>query len=333
MTRLWTENPQFYLTAPAPCPYLSDRLERKVFTHLVGERATALNDVLTQGGFRRSQNIAYRPACEGCRACISVRVAVDDFIWSKAFRRILKANADVDSIEGDTSPSSEQYALFRAYLDARHHDGGMADMSVLDYAMMVEDTHVDTVLIEYRAPDGDAPRSAGAPSLAAADRGDGEGGGTGTGTGTGFREGASPPARPRERRHGPRPAAVRRQAMRRGRRDLQSWLDELAEGGGATAAGGPVRATDGSAREGKLVACALTDVLGDGLSMVYSFFDPDESARSLGTFMILDHVMRAQRLGLPYVYLGYWVEGSPKMDYKRRFQPQEHLGPHGWRRV
>ena len=73
MTQHTTETPQFYLTAPAPCPYLPGRAERKVFTHLVGDRAAALNDILTQGGFRRSQNIAYRPACEGCRACISVR--------------------------------------------------------------------------------------------------------------------------------------------------------------------------------------------------------------------------------------------------------------------
>jgi leucyl-tRNA---protein transferase len=78
---------------------------------------------------------------------------------------------------------------------------------------------------------------------------------------------------------------------------------------------------------------ALTDVLGDGLSMVYSFFDADASARSLGTFMILDHIARARRLGLSYVYLGYWVKGSKKMDYKGRFLPQERLMPEGWLRV
>ena len=78
---------------------------------------------------------------------------------------------------------------------------------------------------------------------------------------------------------------------------------------------------------------ALTDVLGDGLSMVYSFFDPEEESRSLGTFMILDHIDRAKRMGLPYVYLGYWVSGSRKMDYKARFLPQERLMPDGWTRV
>jgi leucyl-tRNA---protein transferase len=74
----------------------------------------------------------------------------------------------------------------------------------------------------------------------------------------------------------------------------------------------------------------LTDILGDGLSLVYSFFEPDQAARSLGTLVILDHIARAKTMGLPYVYLGYWVEGSPKMDYKARFLPQERLMPEGW---
>jgi arginine-tRNA-protein transferase len=247
MTQHTTETPQFYLTAPAPCPYLHGRSERKVFTHLVGDRAAALNDILTQGGFRRSQNIAYRPACEGCRACISVRTRVDDFEMTPSFRRIAKKNRDIIGTETAASPSSDQYSLFRAYLDARHAEGGMADMTVLDYAMMVGDSHVDTQVIEYRFRGVDS---------------------------------------------------------------------------GITGRG-----------EGPLIATALTDVLADGLSMVYSFFDPDLSHRSLGTFMILDHVQRARRMGLPYVYLGYWVEGSRKMGYKRRFKPQEHLMARGWMRV
>jgi arginine-tRNA-protein transferase len=84
---------------------------------------------------------------------------------------------------------------------------------------------------------------------------------------------------------------------------------------------------------GQLLAVALTDVLSDGLSMVYSFFEPDQGDRSLGTFMILDHIARAKRMGLQYVYLGYWVEGSRKMDYKGRFLPQERLMSTGWTRV
>jgi len=241
------DTPQFYLTAPSPCPYLAGNEERKVFTHLVGERAAELNNILTQGGFRRSQSIAYRPACEGCRACISVRVVAKDFRPTPSMRRIMRRNGDITGAMRVAVPTSEQYAIFRAYLDSRHRDGGMADMTVLDYAMMVEDSHIETRIIEYRRTD-------------------------------------------------PSAAPGRRAARER-------------------------------------VAIALTDVLGDGLSMVYSFFDPDEATRSLGTYMVLDHIARARNMGLAYVYLGYWVRGSRKMDYKSRFLPQERLMPEGWTRV
>jgi arginine-tRNA-protein transferase len=239
--------PQFYLTAPSVCPYLPGREERKVFTHLIGRRAPGLNDALTQSGFRRSQTIAYRPACESCRACVSVRVLVNEFVETRSLRRIREINADLVGRAVPNQASSDQYSLFRSYVDARHGDGGMADMSVLDYSMMVEDSHVNTRLVEYR-------------------------------------------------RRGPNTAINGR-------------------GSGA------------------LIAACLTDVLADGLSMVYSFYDPDEAERSLGTFMILDHLDRAQRLSLPHVYLGYWVEGSKKMAYKARFRPQERLGMSGWDRI
>src|SRR3984957_11070508 len=230
------DTPQFYLTAPSPCPYLAGREERKVFTHLVGERAPELNDLLTHGGFRRSQSIAYRPACESCRACVSVRVVAGDFRPTRSMRRVLDRNCDMIGEMRAAVPTSEQYSVFRAYLDSRHHDGGMADMTVLDYAMMVEDSHVTTKMIEYRR-----------------------------------------------------------------------------------------RGADGN----DLLAAAFTDVLGDGLSMVYSFYEPDAGDRSLGTLMILDHIARARRMGLAYVYLGYWVRGSRKMDYKGRFLPQERLMAEG----
>jgi len=236
LTRELREAPQFYLTAPSPCPYLPSREERKVFTHLIGRRAATLNDTLTQSGFRRSQTIAYRPACENCRACVSVRVKVDEFRLSKNLRRTLSRNRDIAASVVRVEPTSEQYSLFRAYLDARHSDGGMADMTVLDYSMMIEDSHVDTRLIEYRS--------------------------------------------------------------------------------GAY-----------------LLGVCLTDILADGLSMVYSFYEPEEERRSLGTYMILDHIDRARRFGLPHLYLGYWVKGSRKMAYKARFLPQERLGMNGWERV
>src|SRR5581483_6898010 len=147
------------LTAPSPCPYLAGREERKVFTHLVGERAAELNDVLTHGGFRRSQSIAYRPACETCRACVSVRVIVDEFQPNRSMRRARDRNADIVAEMRVPVPTSEQYSVFRGYLDSRHRDGGMADMTVLDYAMMVEDSHVDTRIIEYRSQDAAARAS------------------------------------------------------------------------------------------------------------------------------------------------------------------------------
>ena len=247
MTQHSRDTPQFYLTAPSPCPYLPGREERKVFTHLVGERAPELNDLLTHGGFRRSQSIAYRPACETCRACVSVRVVVEDFRPTRSMRRVMDRNSDLVAEMRVPVPTSEQYSVFRSYLDSRHRDGGMADMTVLDYAMMVEDSHVETRIVEFR-------------------------------------------------RRGP---------------------DSRISGRG----------------NGPLLGVALTDVLSDGLSMVYSFFDPDAGARSLGTFIILDHISRARRLGLPYVYLGYWVKGSKKMDYKGRFLPQERLTGDGWTRV
>ena len=151
MTQHSRDTPQFYLTAPSPCPYLPGKEERKVFTHLVGERAGDLNDLLTHGGFRRSQSIAYRPACEACRACVSVRVMVDDSAPRAACGASATHNADLVGEMRVPVPTSEQYSVFRAYLDARHFDGGMADMTVLDYAMMVEDSHVETKLVEYRA--------------------------------------------------------------------------------------------------------------------------------------------------------------------------------------
>jgi arginine-tRNA-protein transferase len=247
LTKEPRDAPQFYLTAPSVCPYLPGREERKVFTHLIGRRAPGLNDALTQSGFRRSQTIAYRPACESCRACVSVRVIVDEFVETRSLRRIRELNSDLVGRAVPNHASSDQYSLFRSYVDARHGDGGMADMSVLDYSMMVEDSHVNTRIVEYR-------------------------------------------------RRGP---------------------DTAVNGRGS----GPV------------IAACLTDILADGLSMVYSFYNPEEAERSLGTFMILDHLDRARRLGLRRLYLGYWVEGSKKMAYKARFRPQERLGMNGWERV
>ncbi|MEM6415548.1 MAG: arginyltransferase [Pseudomonadota bacterium] len=230
---------EFYITAPAPCPYLKGQMERKVFSYLSGPAAPVTNSILSQRGFRRSQNIIYLPACESCSACSPVRIVTSDFKMTKSRRRLARKNSAIIRRIRPPKATTSQYSVLRSYLDSRHADGGMADMTVLDYASMVEETAVDTTIIEY------------------------------------------------------------------------SVVDE--------------------AGEEQLVACALTDRLSDGLSMVYSFFDPDYADQSLGAFMILDHVDLAKEWSLPYIYLGYWVSGSPKMDYKKKFGPLERLTSAGWR--
>ncbi|MDR5651802.1 arginyltransferase [Ruixingdingia sedimenti] len=225
--------PQFYVTAPQPCPYLDGRMERKLFTALQGDQAERLNDALSKQGFRRSQNVLYRPSCAECSACLSARIRVADFTPSRTQRRTLRRNAALR--RNATSPwaTEEQFALFRRYLDSRHSDGGMADMDVFEFSAMIEETPIRSRVVEYTRP-----------------------------------------AEPGE--HG-RP----------------------------------------------LIAVCLTDILDDGLSMVYSFYDPDRTHLSLGTWIILDHIAIAREAGLPYVYLGYWVPGSRKMGYKAQFDALE----------
>src|SRR5918999_2922894 len=170
MTEQRKNFPEFYVTAPQPCPYLPGRLERKLFTHLTHDKPPTLIDNLLKGGFRRSQNIAYMPYCEGCQACVSVRVVVGEFHPARTFRRVVEANRDLDARRIAARPTTEQYALFRGYINERHAGGGMSDMTVLDYAMMVEDSTVDTFLTEYRLkPPAPLDRRAdGGPLLAVA---------------------------------------------------------------------------------------------------------------------------------------------------------------------
>jgi arginine-tRNA-protein transferase len=234
-----TKDLRFFLTAPSPCPYLPGRLERKVFTALDGAEAGMLHDMLTQEGFRRSQNIAYRPSCSGCESCVSARVPVERFSFSRRWRKIMARNADLARALRPAEATEEQFALLRRYLESRHAEGGMADMTMADYAAMVEETAVRTHIVEYRYTDPD--------------------------------------------------------------------------------------------RRGALAGAALVDVLSDGLSLVYSFFDPVPSKRSLGACTVLDHIQQARAAGFPYLYLGYWIPGAEKMDYKADFRPLELLLAGRWR--
>jgi arginine-tRNA-protein transferase len=144
----------FYLTASGPCPYLPGRLERKLFTRLEPGDGPALNDALTHAGFRRSQAVLYRPACEGCDACRSARIPVSAYRFTRSNRKVLNANADLWREDQPAHATMEQYQLLTRYLDARHGDGDMAGMTFADYAMMVEDGAQRTDIVEYRDADG-----------------------------------------------------------------------------------------------------------------------------------------------------------------------------------
>ena len=230
----------YYVLAEGPCPYLPGRRERKLITEMPAStdgEATARYTLLSRAGFRRSHQYAYRPACPGCAACVPVRVRAADFEASASLKRVARANRNLVAAERPAEPTDEQYDLFSRYIQARHGDGEMADMTALDYHGMVRHTRVETRITEYR------------------DAG------------------------------------------------------------------------------GKLVAACLFDRLEDGLSAVYSFFEPELEGRSLGNHMVLWLIETARAEALPYVYLGYWIAQAPKMSYKARFRPLEALGKNGWQTV
>ncbi|AHJ66607.1 Arginine-tRNA-protein transferase [Granulibacter bethesdensis CGDNIH4] len=225
----------FYTTGASPCPYLDGRMERKVVTEITGPDAETLHNRLSRAGFRRSHNIAYAPVCQGCNACVPIRIAVNDFRLTRTRRRINRANAGVEMFDVPAQATHEQFMLFQRYQKSRHGDGDMAAMGFTDYRAMVEDTPIQTSILEFRDQD-----------------------------------------------------------------------DVL------------------------LCAC-LTDRLNDGLSAVYSFYDPDLPQRSLGSYAILSMVAQTKAEGLPYLYLGYWVANSRKMAYKSAYQPAEILSRGAWR--
>ncbi|MCR9254879.1 MAG: arginyltransferase [Alphaproteobacteria bacterium] len=227
----------FYRTAPMPCPYLGDKIERRLIADLGKPATKQAYSTLAVAGFRRSQNMIYRPACPNCNACQPVRIVVDGFKPSKSQRRILNRNAHLSAREVENNATWEQYRLFSAYQSRRHSGGEMSFMTFDDYRDMIEISPIATWMIEYRDPDG------------------------------------------------------------------------------------------------VLAACMLVDDQSDGLSAVYSFFDPELETDGLGTLMVLDMVEQTRKAGLPYLYLGFFVQGSRKMSYKRRFKPLEALGQDGWQPI
>ena len=225
----------FFITAPLPCPYLDGKVERRIVTELNGIDASSTHDTLSRVGFRRSHSLVYTPVCHKCDACHAVRTITDEFQPSSSQRRVLKSNLDMIAEEKETRATSEQYELFSRYQESRHTGGDMATMDFYDYQALVEETPVDSTLIEFRTS------------------------------------------------------------------------------------------------EGILVAGCLADIMADGISAVYSFFDPKMRQRSLGTYMILWLIGRAKQLGLPYAYLGYWIGGNQKMAYKDKFRPLEYYAGESWK--
>ncbi|NKD76381.1 arginyltransferase [Haematospirillum sp. H1815] len=144
----------FFTTAPMPCPYMEGRMERKIVTELAGPDAGALHDTLSRSGFRRSHSIAYAPACPSCTACTPVRVVVRDFARNRSFRRTWNSNADLYGRMVPPRATAEQYRLFSAYQACRHSGSDMALMSFYDYRAMVEDSPIETHLVEFRDHQG-----------------------------------------------------------------------------------------------------------------------------------------------------------------------------------
>ena len=231
------KSPQFYVTAPQDCPYLEKQVERKLFTALYGSNSRRLNNSLSKQGFRRSQNVLYRPSCSNCNACMSARISSTAFKQSKSQKRIYTRNKDVIRTVNPPLATDPQYALFKRYINTRHPNGGMSDMDAEDFTAMIEETNVDSKIVEYYVSKDGIP---------------------------------------------------------------------------------------------ELISFSLVDILDDGISMVYSVFDPYMKERSLGTYMIIDHNDLALEIGLNFVYLGYWVKGSSKMDYKKRFSPLQVFTDDKW---
>ena len=145
---------RFYYSAPAPCPYVSGRVERRIFADLSGPHAAFSYDLLSEAGFRRSLGFAYRPACPGCNACVPVRVPVREFRWSRAWRRVMAANADLETRWAPAKATPEQFQLFNRYQLSRHGDGDMARMDFGDFRTMVEVGAIDSAVAEFRTADG-----------------------------------------------------------------------------------------------------------------------------------------------------------------------------------
>jgi arginine-tRNA-protein transferase len=227
---------QLYLTAPYPCSYLPEPEARSQVATPSFLISTAVYSELVRHGFRRSGTFTYRPRCDNCRQCVPVRVVVDDFQPTRSQRRSVKQHNGLDVTLHNLQDKPEYFELYRRYQEARHRDGGMDDDSPEQYRNFLLQSHVDTLLVEFRE-------------------------------------------------------------------------NEV------------------------LRMVSVVDVLADGLSAVYTFYDPDIQQASFGTFNVLWQIELCRKLQLPYLYLGYWIADSRKMAYKARFQPLQGLQDNEWHAI